>query len=111
MECSVMVGRNLRGEITAFPVSENINRNQILQEKAKETAVKVAESLNLCGILGIEMFIGEDNEIYINELAPRPHNSGHYSIEACNFSQFDIHNRAICNWPLPKIELLKPVVM
>ena len=57
------------------------------------------------------MFIGEDNEIYINELAPRPHNSGHYSIEACNFSQFDIHNRAICNWPLPKIELLKPVVM
>ena len=124
MECSVMVGRNLRGEITAFPVSENIHRNQILhesivparisselQEKAKETAVKVAESLNLCGILGIEMFIGEDNEIYINELAPRPHNSGHYSIEACNFSQFDIHNRAICNWPLPKIELLKPVVM
>ncbi|HJG50119.1 MAG TPA: ATP-grasp domain-containing protein, partial [Limosilactobacillus ingluviei] len=46
-----------------------------------------------------------------NELAPRPHNSGHYSIEACNFSQFAIHNRAICNWPLPKIELLKPVVM
>ena len=67
--------------------------------------------LYLYGTAGIEMFIGEDNEIYINELAPRPHNSGHYSIEACNFSQFDIHNRAICNWPLPKIELLKPVVM
>lgn len=52
------------------------------------------------------MFVGRDGEIYINELAPRPHNSGHYSIEARNFSQFAIHNRAVCNWPLPKIELL-----
>ena len=57
------------------------------------------------------MFITKDDQVLINELAPRPHNSGHYSIEACNFSQFAVHNRAICNWPLPKIKLLSPVVM
>ncbi|MCI1974905.1 MAG: 5-(carboxyamino)imidazole ribonucleotide synthase [Limosilactobacillus sp.] len=124
LECSVMVGRNENGEVTVFPVSENIHHNEILhlsivparispelQEKAKQMAVKIAHSIDLRGILGVEMFVGNDGEIYINELAPRPHNSGHYSIEACNFSQFAIHNRAICNWPLPKIELLHHVVM
>ncbi|KRL97541.1 MAG: 5-(carboxyamino)imidazole ribonucleotide synthase [Liquorilactobacillus satsumensis] len=123
-ECSVMVGRNSTGALCVFPVSENIHRNQILhesivparisadlQEKAQEIAEKIAVGINLCGILGIELFVGEDQELYVNELAPRPHNSGHYSIEACNFSQFDVHNRAICNWPLPQIKLLQPVVM
>ncbi len=124
MECSVMVGRNPDGATTVFPVSENIHRNHILHESivparlpadvcqsAQNMAVKIAEALDLCGILGVEMFVAEDNSLYVNELAPRPHNSGHYSIEACNFSQFDVHNRAICNWPLPKIELLSSVVM
>lgn len=123
-ECSVMVGRNEDGEITAFPVSENIHHDEILhlsivparisselQQKAQKIAVQIAQAINLRGILGVEMFVTDDGEIYINELAPRPHNSGHYSIEACNFSQLDIHNRAICNWPLPQVELLKPVVM
>lgn len=124
MECSVMVARNMDGAISVFPVSENIHRNQILHESivparmseelqsnAKKMAEKIADSLNLCGILGVEMFVGADGRLYINELAPRPHNSGHYSIEACNFSQFAVHNRAICNWPMPKIDLLSPVVM
>lgn len=123
-ECSVMVGRNEDGEITAFPVSENIHHDEILhlsivparisselQQKAQKIAVQIAQAINLRGILGVEMFVTDDGEIYINELAPRPHNSGHYSIEACNFSQFAIHNRAICNWPLPQVELLKLVVM
>lgn len=123
-ECSVMVGRNEDGEITAFPVSENIHHDEILhlsivparisselQQKAQKIAVQIAQAINLRGILGVEMFVTDDGEIYINELAPRPHNSGHYSIEACTFSQFAIHNRAICNWPLPQVELLKPVVM
>lgn len=123
-EISVMVARNIAGAISLFPVSENIHRNQILhesivpariahtlQEKAQQMAERIASKINLCGILGVEMFVGEDGELYVNELAPRPHNSGHYSIEACNFSQFDVHNRAICNWPMPKVELLKPVVM
>lgn len=123
-ECSVMVGRNLDGAVTVFPVSENIHRNQILhesivparidstlQELAQQMAIKIAHGLDLCGILGVEMFVGKDGNLYVNELAPRPHNSGHYSIEACDFSQFAIHNRAICNWPLPPVTLLKPVVM
>lgn len=124
MECSVMVARNMDGAISVFPVSENIHRNQILHESivparmseelqsnARKMAEKIADSLNLCGILGVEMFVGADGRLYVNELAPRPHNSGHYSIEACNFSQFAVHNRAICNWPMPKIDLLSPVVM
>lgn len=124
LECSVMVGRNENGEVTVFPVSENIHHDEILhlsivparisaelQKKAQQMAVKIADAINLRGILGVEMFVGHDGEIYINELAPRPHNSGHYSIEACNFSQFAVHNRAVCNWPLPKIQLLSPVVM
>lgn len=124
MECSVMVARNMDGAISVFPVSENIHRNQILHESivparmsgelqsnARKMAEKIADSLNLCGILGVEMFVGSDGRLYVNELAPRPHNSGHYSIEACNFSQFAVHNRAICNWPMPKIDLLSSVVM
>lgn len=124
LECSVMVGRNENGEVTVFPVSENIHHDEILhlsivparistelQKKAQQMAAKIADAIDLRGILGVEMFVGHDGEIYINELAPRPHNSGHYSIEACNFSQFAVHNRAVCNWPLPKIQLLSPVVM
>lgn len=124
LECSVMVGRNENGEVTVFPVAKNIHHNEILhisiiparispelQKKAQQMAVQIAHAIDLRGILGVEMFVGRDGEIYINELAPRPHNSGHYSIEACNFSQFAIHNRAVCNWPLPKIDLLKPAVM
>ncbi|MDN6653741.1 MAG: ATP-grasp domain-containing protein, partial [Lactobacillus sp.] len=80
-------------------------------QKAQKIAVQIAEAIDLRGILGVEMFVLNNGEIYINELAPRPHNSGHYSIEACNFSQFDLHDRAICNWPLPKIKLMSKVVM
>lgn len=124
LECSVMVARNAKGEVTVFPVSENVHRDHILhesiiparitlkeQQKAQTIAIKIAQSLNLRGILGVELFVEPNGEIYVNELAPRPHNSGHYSIEACNFSQFDIHNRAVMNWPLPKIELLKQAIM
>lgn len=124
LECSVMVARNANQEIVTFPVSENIHQNEILhlsivparistalQERAREMAKQIAEQLDLKGILGVEMFVAHDGHIYINELAPRPHNSGHFSLEACDFSQFAIHNRAICNWPLPQPTLLKPAVM
>lgn len=124
IECSVMIARNKVGELSIFPVSENINENKILHlsivparispelaKAAQQLAIQIAEAINLIGVLGVEMFITKDDQIYINELAPRPHNSGHYSIEACNFSQFAVHNRAICNWPMPKIQLLSPVIM
>ena len=102
LEISVIVSGNGK-EVTVFPVQENIHRNNILSktivparisdslaEKAKAMAVKIAEQLNLSGTLCVEMFATAD-DIIVNEIAPRPHNSGHYSIEACDFSQFDTH--------------------
>ena len=71
----------------------------------------IAEELNLSGVLAIEMFLTDSEELYVNELAPRPHNSGHYSIEACSFSQFDAHIRGISNWGIGLPQLLQSVVM
>jgi len=123
-EISVIVTRNMQGETTYFPVGENIHKENILHEtivparvadKVKDEAIKAAEkiseAISLVGTLAVEMFVGKDGEIYINELAPRPHNSGHYTIEACDVSQFGQHIRAICNWPLKTPELLKPALM
>ncbi|MED3643794.1 5-(carboxyamino)imidazole ribonucleotide synthase [Caldifermentibacillus hisashii] len=123
-EISVIVTKNPDGETAVFPVAENIHCNNILhqtivparidketEEKAMAAAKKIAEFLHLIGTLAVEMFVTEDGEIYINELAPRPHNSGHYSIEACMTSQFEQHIRAICNLPLGSTALLKPAVM
>lgn len=122
-EISVIVCRNSNGETAVFPVGENIHRDNILHEtivparideKAKDKAIKIAEQLagsfQLVGTLAVEMFLTKEG-IYVNELAPRPHNSGHYSIEACETSQFEQHIRAVCNWPLGSTELLKPAVM
>lgn len=123
-EVSVMVAANGLDEITVFPVVENIHRNNILhetivpagvapevQQEIQRIAELIALTLNLRGVLGIEMFLTEEGNIYINELAPRPHNSGHYSIEACDLSQFEAHIRGICNWRLPEVTLLSPAVM
>ncbi len=123
-EVSVIVTRNPAGEVKAFPVAENIHVENILHQsivpariseiretKAKEMAMKLASEFQLVGTLAVEMFVTEDGEIYINELAPRPHNSGHYSIDACETSQFEQHIRSVCNWPLGETTLLRPVVM
>ncbi|MGN7297338.1 5-(carboxyamino)imidazole ribonucleotide synthase [Ferdinandcohnia sp. SAFN-114] len=123
-EVSVIVTRNPAGEVKAFPVAENIHVENILHQsivpariseiretKAKEMAMKLASEFQLVGTLAVEMFVTEDGEIYINELAPRPHNSGHYSIDACETSQFEQHVRSVCNWPLGETTLLRPVVM
>lgn len=123
-EISVIVTRKLDGETTFFPVAENIHEenildttivpariSQVLQREAIQLAKKLADSLQLVGTLAVEMFLTSDGTIYINELAPRPHNSGHFSIEACETSQFEQHIRAICNWPLGNTGLLKPAIM
>ncbi|OEH93406.1 5-(carboxyamino)imidazole ribonucleotide synthase [Bacillus solimangrovi] len=123
-EISVIVSRNATGEVATFPVAENIHVEHILAEsivparissqietKAEQLAIELACSINMVGTLAVEMFLTKDGEIYINELAPRPHNSGHYTLDACETSQFQQHIRAICNWPLGKTNLLKPVVM
>ena len=84
--------------------------SESLAEKAKAMAVKIAEQLNLSGTLCVEMFATAD-DIIVNEIAPRPHNSGHYSIEACDFSQFDTHILGVLGAPLPAIHLHAPAVM
>lgn len=123
-EVSVIVQRNGYGENYCLPVGENIHVHHILHEtivparisnetsdKAIEAAKKIADHLQLVGTLAVEMFVLENGDIVINELAPRPHNSGHYSIEACNISQFGQHIRAVCGWPLRKPKLLSPAIM
>ncbi|WEG12400.1 5-(carboxyamino)imidazole ribonucleotide synthase [Pullulanibacillus sp. KACC 23026] len=123
-ELSVMVVRHPSGEIKTFPVAENTHRNNILHQstipasvsqeiaaKAEQAARTIAQDMSLVGALGVEMFLTEEDEVFVNELAPRPHNSGHYTIEACEFSQFEQHIRAICSLPLGHINLFKPAVM
>ena len=123
-EISVIVQRNGHGETYCLPVGENIHVHHILHEtivparisdetytKAEQAAFQIADYLQLVGTLAVEMFVLEDGQIVINELAPRPHNSGHYSIEACNVSQFHQHIRAVCGWPLRKPKLWSPSIM
>jgi 5-(carboxyamino)imidazole ribonucleotide synthase len=123
-EISVILTGNANGEIATFPVAENIHVDNILhqtivparisrdaEEKAIQSAKQLAQAFQLVGTLAVEMFLTEDDEIYINEIAPRPHNSGHYTIEACETSQFEQHIRAICHMPLGSTKLLKPALM
>ncbi|GGJ97620.1 N5-carboxyaminoimidazole ribonucleotide synthase [Lentibacillus kapialis] len=122
-EISVVFTRGQAGEIAFFPISENEHKDHILyktkapasisaavQQKALDAAGILAEKMNITGTFAIEMFVKGD-DIYLNEMAPRPHNSGHYTIEACTISQFEQHIRAICGLPLLPIELLRPAVM
>ncbi|MCL2680127.1 MAG: 5-(carboxyamino)imidazole ribonucleotide synthase [Coriobacteriia bacterium] len=122
-ECSVIVCRSTTGDTRAFPLIENVHANSILQLstlpaqvdevvaiKAQNLAESLIEQLDLVGTLAIEMFVVGD-EILVNELAPRPHNSGHLTIDACDVSQFEQHIRAICGLPLIEPQLLRPATM
>ncbi len=123
-EISIMVARNPSGEVESFPVAENIHKDGILDTtivparineevklKAKRMAETTMEVLKGAGIFGIEMFVTNKRDVLINEIAPRPHNSGHYTNEACSISQFEQHLRAVLDLPLSKPELLCPAVM
>lgn len=124
-EISIMIAGNGQGTYMTFPVVENIYLNNILHEtiapatisqevikEAERIARIIAEAVNLSGVLNVEMFLTKSGCLYVNKLAPRPHNSGHYSIEACSVSQFDAHIRGICGWPLNKrVKLLSAAVM
>lgn len=125
-ELAVMVARNKKGEIACYPVvemyfNEEANICDVViaparveerqKKRAQEIAVEVVKALEGVGIFGVEMFLSKDGEIFVNEIAPRPHNSGHYTIEACVTSQFEQHLRAILNLPLGSTKLLTPAVM
>jgi len=123
-EISVIAARSPSGEVKTFAPAENIHVRNILHlsivpartsadvlEEARRLAVSIAETLGVIGLIAVEMFLTADGKLFVNELAPRPHNSGHYTMEACRTSQFEQHVRAICNLPLGDPALLTPVVM
>ncbi len=125
-EISVIVARNESGEVKTFPAvgmefhpEANLvellyapaNINAEIAAKAEKIALQVVESLKLVGILAIEMFVNENDEVLVNEIAPRPHNSGHHTIEANMVSQYEQHLRAILNLPLGDTTLRCPAVM
>jgi 5-(carboxyamino)imidazole ribonucleotide synthase len=123
-ELSVIVARDLRGRMVAFPPSENLHRRHILDisivparfpsaigEAAVRLACEVTASLEVVGLLAVEFFLTRDGQLLVNELAPRPHNSGHYTFDACVTSQFEQQLRAVCGLPLGSTDLLSPVVM
>lgn len=125
-ELAVMVARSSRGDIKCYPVVEmNFDQNanictetvaparidQSIKNEVIDIAIKCVEALDGVGVFGIEMFLTQDKKVLVNEIAPRPHNSGHYTIEACVTSQFEQHLRAITGLPLGSTDLIIPAVM
>lgn len=122
-EASIIATRSVDGTMTTFPIAQNEHRNQMLartrvpapcpsqvEQQLEDLAKKLMEHHQLVGTMAIECFIAGET-VYVNELAPRPHNSGHYTIEGCFVSQFEQHIRAICGWPLADASLRQPTVM
>lgn len=123
-EVSMVVARGADGAARSFPVAENQHSNGILDvcivparvapqlaQQAERAAVNVAARLDYFGVLAVEFFVTPAGKLLVNEIAPRPHNSGHYTIDACAISQFEQQVRALCSLPLGDTSLLTPVVM
>ncbi|RZK57144.1 MAG: 5-(carboxyamino)imidazole ribonucleotide synthase [Pedobacter sp.] len=125
-EIAVIVARNAKGDMKTFPMVEmefNAEANLVeflispstypesIQERAEKIAIDIATALNITGILAVEMFVTKNGEILVNELAPRPHNSGHQTIEGNYVSQFEQHLRAIFNLPLGDTRSISNAVM
>ena len=117
IEISVIVARGLDGQILCYPPVENRHVNHILDTTivpapissalaatAEDIARKMAEALDLVGLLAVEMFVTADNRVLMNEIAPRPHNSGHWTMDGCVTSQFEQQVRAVCGLPLGSVE-------
>ena len=124
MEVSVIASRNTKGEIKTYPLVENIHQKNILREtiapartsnsvseKAEKIASNTMDVLKGAGVFGIEMFVTQDDEIVINEIAPRVHNSGHHTLQSSKTSQFEQHLRAILGLDLGSTELLHNTIM
>lgn len=125
-ELAIIVARNIEGEIAAYPVVEMLFDERVnicdivmaparishdIEEEAKDIAIKSIEALDGIGIFGVEMFLTKQGKILVNEIAPRPHNSGHYTVESCATSQFEQIIRAVTNLPLGSTKLICPSVM
>lgn len=123
-EVSVVLARSSSGQTAVYPVAENHHANGILDttivparvaseisEAATEMAIRLATAMNYCGVLGVEFFYTRQGELLINEMAPRPHNSGHFTVDACATSQFEQQVRVMCGLLPGDPQLLSPVVM
>ncbi|MDO9371453.1 MAG: 5-(carboxyamino)imidazole ribonucleotide synthase [Gammaproteobacteria bacterium] len=123
-EISVIVARGADGETACFPVAENRHQDGILDvsivparisaalaQQASGMAIRLSERLQYCGVLAVEFFVLADDRLLINEIAPRPHNSGHATLDACVTSQFEQQVRTLCGLPLGSTRLLSPAVM
>ncbi|RDU24114.1 5-(carboxyamino)imidazole ribonucleotide synthase [Anaerosacchariphilus polymeriproducens] len=123
-EISILCCGDMNGELVIYPIAENIHKNSILYDtsvpaminesqtiKAIEIAKKVYNIFGSVGMLCVEMFLTTNGELLVNEIAPRPHNSGHYTIEGCITSQFENHIRAVVGLPLGRTDLIMPTVM
>lgn len=123
-ELSVMVARGIDGGIAVFDTVQNIHTHHILDltlapapvapaiaDAARALARRIAGGLDLVGLLGVEMFLGADGRLLVNEIAPRPHNSGHLTMDACAASQFEMHVRAVAGLPLPSARRHSDAVM
>ncbi len=123
-EISVILARSTSGEVRCFPVAENEHRNGILHqtivparidaqlaESAQAAATRMAEQLDFVGVMAVEFFVTRQGELLVNEMAPRTHNSGHYTLDACLTSQFEQQVRMVCELPFGDTRLLSPVIM
>ena len=123
-EVSVIAARNTKGEISTYPVVENLHENNILRmtiapgrvsekvrKEAEDVAHKTMEVLHGAGVFGIEMFVTQDDRILINEIAPRVHNSGHHTLQSSTISQFELHLRAILGMELGDTSIKSPTIM
>lgn len=123
-EISVILARSINGQTSVYPVGENRHVNGILDttivpatidatlgEQAIDMATRLADTMDYCGILAVEFFCTRQGELLINELATRPHNSGHYTVDACTTSQFEQQVRMMCGLPPADTQMLSPVVM
>ncbi len=123
-EISTVLARSQDGSITNFPVAENVHVNgilhsttvpssvsDVLSSRALEMADTIAAGLNYVGTMAVEFFISKEGDVIANEIAPRPHNSGHYTLDACSTSQFEQQVRMLCGLPSGNCELTSPVVM
>ena len=124
MEVSIIAARNTKGQIKTYPLVENIHEENILRQtiaparvsetvskKAEEIAITTMDVLNGAGVFGIEMFVTKNDEILINEIAPRVHNSGHHTLQSTETSQFEQHIRAILGLNLGNTKILHPTIM
>ncbi len=124
-ECSVIVVRGFDGQMVHFPVQKNLHRNGILAvtevyenaihpeiaDKAVHSAKAIAQGLDYVGVLCLEFFVLANGELVVNEMAPRPHNSGHYTMNACDVSQFDLQVRSLARLPLVQPRQHSPAIM